>query len=379
VVTSRERLRAALNHVEPDRVPIDLGSTHSCIESYAYEPLKRKLKMGLDRPMRTFVRDHVEPDEELLEYFGVDTRYIRIRPPAGWTLKMEPDNSFVDEWGTRWRKPESSLYYDPVGYPLEHATIDDLEDYPWPVPGDPARTAGLREQARKLYDETGYALCTDTVGLGIFETSWMLRGFQNFLCDLAGDQEFASALMARVCEVKIGMYRQLMAAVGEYLEVVFVSDDLGTQDGPMISLDLFRRMIRPHEERLWRDIKSRTRAKLFLHSCGSVRQFIPDLIEMGLDILNPTQPSAYQMDTAELKRQYGRNLVFWGAVDEQGALSRGTPEQVREEVCRRIHDLAPGGGYVLAPSHNIQADVSPENIVAMYRSALELGRYPIRC
>jgi uroporphyrinogen decarboxylase len=265
-----------------------------------------------------------------------------------------------------------------VGYPLEGATLADLERYPWPDPRDPGRTRGLREEARRLYEETGYAICLDTVGMGTFESCWMLRGLQNFFCDLAADPEFAFALLGKVADFKIALYEELLSAAGEYLDVVFVSDDLGTQRAPMVSLKTYRELIKPHQARVWRSVKSGTGAKLFMHSCGSVRALIPDFIEMGLDVLNPVQPLAAGMDTAELKREFGDRLCFWGAVDEQGVLSTGSPDEVRAEVRRRIRDLAPGGGYVLGPSHNIQGDVSPQNIVAMYQAAQEFGGYPIQ-
>lgn len=367
-----------MEHQEPDRVPIDLGSMHTCIETYAYEPLKRLLGFAPGRPVRTFIRDHAEPDPELLERFGVDTLYLRIGSPDGWRLEIEPDNSFVDEWGARWRKPSGSLYFDPVDFPMTEARLEVVERWPWPDSGDPGRTRGLREKAKRLREETDKAICLDTIGLGIFETSWTLRGIQNILCDLMAEQDFAEALLARIADVKVGIYEQVLDEVGDYVDVVFTGDDLGTQQGPMMSLGLYRKMIKPHDARLWKAIKARTKAKLFCHSCGAVRQFIPDFIEMGLDILNPAQPSAYSMDSAELKRDFGAQLSFWGAVDEQTALSQGTPERVGEEVRRRIRELGPGGGYVLGPSHNIQADVPPENIVAMYEAAREYGTYPIR-
>lgn len=376
-MTPRERVRAALDHREPDRVPLDMGSMHTSIETYAYEPLKRHLGLALDRPMRTFTRDHVEPDPELLEFFAIDTRYVRVQPPDAFKVKLEEDNSFLDEFGTRWQKPPGSLYFDPVGYPLENASLADLERYQWPDPRDPGRTRGLREQARRLHEETDYAVCLDTVGMGTFESCWMLRGLQNFFCDLAADPEFAYALLGKVAEFKIALYDELLREVGEYLDVVFVSDDLGTQRAPMVSLKTYRELIRPHQERLWRSVKAKTRAKLFMHSCGSVRALVPDFLEMGLDVLNPVQPLAAGMDTAQLKRDFGDRLSFWGAIDEQGVLSTGSPADVRAEVKRRIRDLAPGGGYVLGPSHNIQGDVPPENIVAMYQAARDFGRYPI--
>ncbi|MHB1414016.1 MAG: uroporphyrinogen decarboxylase family protein [Chloroflexota bacterium] len=377
-LSHRERVRIALNHQEPDRVPLDLGSMHTSIETYAYGPLKQYLGIALSRPVRTFTRDHVEPDPELLELFDIDTRYLRAGPPDAWTMKLEADNSFVDEFGARWQKPPGSLYFDPVGYPLENATLADLDSYPWPDPHDPGRTRGLREKAKHLYETTDYALCLDTVGLGIFESCWALRGIQNFLCDLVAEPELAYALMGKMTDFKVALYADLMEAVGKCIDVVFVSDDLGTQRAPMMSLPVYRELIKPHQARLWGSIKAGTRAKLFMHSCGSVRAFIPDFVELGLDILNPVQPLAAGMNTAELKQEFGDRLSFWGAIDEQGTLSTGTPEQVREEVRRRIRDLAPGGGYILGPSHNIQGDVTPQNVATMYETARIIGRYPIQ-
>lgn len=378
MLTSRERVQAALEHQEPDRVPVDMGSMHTCIETYAYEPLKRVLGFAPERPVRTFVRDHVEPDPELLERFGIDTLYVRIGAPDAWRLVIEQDNSFVDEWGAVWRKPEGSLYFDPVDFPMASASLGDVERWPWPDPKDPGRTRGLREKAKRLREGTDKAICLDTIGLGIFETAWMLRGIQNVLCDLMADQELAEAMFTKIADVKVGMYEQVLDEVGDLVDVVFASDDLGTQRGPMMSPSVFRKMLKPHEARLFGAIKARTKAKLFCHSCGGIRPFIPDLIEIGLDILNPAQPFAHEMASTDLKREFGQNLSFWGAVDEQSVLPRGTPEQVREEVRTRIRELGKGGGYVLGPSHNVQGDVPPENIVAMYDAAREYGAYPIR-
>ena len=179
-MTPRERVRAALNHREPDRVPLDMGSMHTSIETYAYGPLKQYLGLLPDRPIRTFTRDHVEPDDELLALFGIDTRYLRVGTPDGWRLQIEPDNSFLDEFGSRWQKPSGSLYFDPVGYPLADATVAELEARPWPDPHDPGRTRGLRERAQRLYETTDYALCLDTVGFGIFESLLAAAGPAEF-------------------------------------------------------------------------------------------------------------------------------------------------------------------------------------------------------
>jgi uroporphyrinogen decarboxylase len=372
-MTSRERVVAALNHKEPDAVPFDLGSMHSCVETYAYGPLKEYLNLAVSKPIKTFVRDHVEIDEEILDVLDVDTRYLRIQPPRNWKLEMEEDNSFIDEWGTRYKKPPNSLYFDPVEFPLADASIGDLRRFKCPDPDDPGRINGLREKAKHLYEDTGYALCLDTVGLGIFETTWMVRGLENILCDMAADTKFAHALLEKICEHKIALYRNLLQEIGEYIQVVFVSDDMGTQKAPMMSLELYRKILKPYQLRLWTAVKGFTKAKLFLHSCGSVSQYIPDFIEMGLDILNPVQASATAMETRRLKREFGEDLSFWGAIDEQTVLSVGNPDDVKHEVRKRIEDLAAGGGYVVAPSHNLQADVTPQNIVAMAKAAREYG------
>lgn len=376
-MTSRERMLTALRHQEADRVPIDLGGGTTGIEVEAYDRLKPLL--GFQGQTRTFVRDHVEIDEPILQRFGVDTRYVRVGPPQGYRLQLDPDNSYVDIWGTRWRKPVSSLYYDMVEFPIKDATMDDLKRYRWPDPHDPGRTAGLRERARRLAEETDYAVVLDVTGFGVFEQGWALRGFENFLADLIAEPEFAEALIQGVADYQIALYDHVLAEVGPYVQVVMVAEDLGTQTAPMVSPKTYRRMIKPAQKRVWQFIKSRTDAQLFLHSCGSVRAFIPDLIEIGVDILNPVQVAATGMDPKELKAEFGKDLTFWGGgCDTQKVLTFGTPDEVEAEVRQRIAELAPGGGFVFNQIHNVQPQVPAENIVRMLDAALEYGRYPRR-
>ncbi len=376
-MTSRERMLTALRHHEADRVPIDLGGGTTGIEVEAYDRLKPLL--GFQGQTRTFVRDHVEIDEPILQRFGVDTRYVRVGPPRGYRLQLDPDNSYVDIWGTRWRKPVSSLYYDMVEFPIKDATMDDLKRYRWPDPHDPGRTDGLRERARRLAEETDYAVVLDVTGFGVFEQGWALRGFENFLADLIAEPEFAEALIQGVADYQIALYDHVLAEVGPYVQVVMVAEDLGTQTAPMVSPKTYRRMIKPAQKRVWQFIKSRTDAQLFLHSCGSVRAFIPDLIEIGVDILNPVQVAATGMDPKELKAEFGKDLTFWGGgCDTQNVLTFGTPDEVEAEVRRRIAELAPGGGFVFNQIHNVQPQVPAENIVRMLDAALEYGRYPLR-
>jgi uroporphyrinogen decarboxylase len=373
----RERLLTALRHQEPDRVPVDLGGNSTGIEVEAYNRLKDLI--GFKGETKTFVRDHVEVDEPILERFGVDTRYVRVGPPRGYVMKVEKDNSYQDIWGTRWKKPPSSFYWDMVDYPIKEPTLDALKKYRWPDPKDPGRTDGLRERAKKLFETTDYAIVLDAAGFGVFETGWMLRGVENFLMDLAAEPKFAEELMQGVADYLLALYDRVLAEAGEYLQVVMVGDDLGTQHGPMISPEAYRKLVKPAQKRVWQFIKGRTKAYLFLHSCGSVRKFIPDWIELGLDILNPVQVAAKDMDPGELKREFGKDLTFWGGgCDTQRVLTFGTPDDVEKDVRKRIAQFAPGGGFVFNQIHNIQPQVPPENIVRMFETVLKYGVYPLR-
>jgi len=377
-MTSRERLRKSLRHQEPDRVPIDWGGGPTGIEIEAYDRLKALLGFQ-GPPTRTFVRDHVEIDEPILQRFGIDTRYVRVGAPRGFRVQLDADNSYLDIWGCRWRKPPSSLYYDMVEFPVKEPTQQALQEYQWPDPEDPGRTDGLRERARYLAEETEYGVVLDVTGFGVFEQGWALRGIENFLADLLAEPEFAEAVIQGVADYQVALYARVLAEVGEYLDVVMVAEDLGTQSGPLISPQTYRRMIKPAQRRVWESIKRQTQAKLFLHSCGSVRAFIPDLIEIGVDILNPVQVAAAGMDPAELKAEFGKDLVFWGGgCDTQRVLTFGTPDEVEAEVRRRIGELAPGGGFVFNQIHNVQPQVPAENVVRMMDTALAYGKYPIQ-
>jgi uroporphyrinogen decarboxylase len=375
-MTSRERLLTALRHHEPDRIPIDWGGGTTGIEVEAYDRLKALL--GFHGQTKTFVRDHVEIDEPILQRFGIDTRYVRVGGPRGHRVELAADNSYVDLWGTRWRKPPSSLYYDMVDFPIKDATLEDLRRYHWPDPDDPGRTDGLRERARRLAEETDYGVVLDVAGFGAFEQGWALRGFENFLADVIAEPTFAEALIQGVADYQVALYDRILAEVGPYVDVVMVAEDLGTQAGPMVSPETYRRMIKPAQKRFWQFIKSRTEAKLFLHSCGAIRAFIPDLIEIGVDILNPVQVAAEGMDPKDLKAEFGKDLTFWGGgCDTQKVLTFGTPDDVEAEVRRRVSALAPGGGFVFNQIHNVQPQVPAENIVRMLDTALTYGRYPL--
>ncbi len=384
-MNSRERLVKALNHEEPDRIPIDLGGTDvTSICKGAYRDLMAYLGRNVAEPIRlvNVVEQLPELDDAFLDGFvRCDTRQIRENGPSNWQLEIVDDGdywAFWNEWGIKLRMPKGhGHYFDIVARPLEEATLESLRHFVWPEATDPARWHGLRERAEHLYTTTEHALVVGCIfGGGVFEFPQYLRGIEGFLGDLAADVRFAEALMDRITDTLIAAYSCMLDQVGPFVQVVSVCDDLASQRGPMISPAMYRRLIKPRQAQLIHEIKRRTSAKVLYHICGAARTFLPDLIEIGVDILNPVQVSAEGMETQALKRDFGHDLVFWGgACDAHHTLPFGTPQEVRDEVKRHLEHLAPGGGFVFAPIHNIQDGVPPENIVAMLDTVHEFGRY----
>ncbi|MCL5962363.1 MAG: uroporphyrinogen-III decarboxylase [Chloroflexi bacterium] len=380
-MTHRERALAALQHGEADRVPIDLGSLRiATLHVVAQRRLQEYL--GLDARREKFTSatsQTVFPDERLLIRFGADFRGLCPNPPSNWQFQLNPvDNSFVDEWGIKWVKPPESLYFDIASAPLAFVkAVDDLERYHWPDPRDPARFAGLADKAREIYEGTDYALAiSGPMGGQLIHHSSRLMGLENFFTNLAANEPLVQALLEKVLEFQIAFWDAMLDAVGPYAHVVETGDDLGAQNGPLMNPKTYRRIYKKAHQKLISFIKSKADVKVLFHSCGSVYQFIPDFLEVGIDALNPVQYQTRDMDTKRLKSEFGDRLTFWGgACESQHTLPFGTPEEVREEARKRIADLAPGGGFVFAAVHNIQADVPPANIVALFDTALEFGRY----
>jgi len=362
-VNSRERVMAVLRHESPDRVPVDLDSTAvSGIHQRANDDLKALLGIEADEPVHDVVQGLVVPDERILRRFGVDLRRVALRPSSSATAALPSggEDTYRDEWGMR--RQRTDLYWEIVGHPLADAKVEDLRHYPWPDPHDPGRVAGtsamlstsLAEEAHRLYEETDYALVADFLGGGIFEQALWMRGFERFMMDMVSDEPFATALLDTLLELYIEFYAVYLEAVGPYVQIVAVGDDLGMQTGPLISPRLYRRLIKPRHRELYDFIHSRTEAKIMHHTYGSVFPFVQDLIDVGVDILNPIQTSARGMDPAALKREFGERLVFHGGIDVQQILPFATPERVREEVRHIVATLGQGGGYIFAPSHASQ-------------------------
>jgi uroporphyrinogen decarboxylase len=384
-MNSRERVLMALDHHEPDRVPIDLGG--SAVTSIAI-PTYAALRDHLGLPKKAVetletVQQIAVVDDDVLDFFGIDVVPVFANPPAGYQPvfvdEADGGKSFKDEFGATLRRPKSSCYYDWREFPLHNPSLADLEKMPWPDPADPARYRGLRERVRQLRAGTGRAIFSAApCGHDLFNQLLRVRGMGEGLMDLVANPEFAEAFFERLTETIITAQSLFLEEIGDLIDIHFTADDLTGQTGPLISPTVYRRMIKPRWARIVQAIKARTKAKIFYHSCGALGTFLPDLIEIGVDIINPVQVSAAGMDTAELKKKYGKNLSFWGGgCDTQSVLSRGTPEEVRAEVRRRIGDLAPGGGFVFNPVHNIQPHVPPTNVAMMFREAQTFGAYPI--
>jgi uroporphyrinogen decarboxylase len=294
--------------------------------------------------------------------------------PDSWDLVLEEDDSFVDEWGARYRMPPASHYYDYAAHPLARLRRPaELDDYGWPDPHDPGRYRGLADAVAQAHAAGDRAIMLSIIPAGSWEHTWTLRGMQQALMDLVTQRELYEAILDRTVAFQLAVWEHVLDLVGPMIDVAALSDDLGTQKGPMISPRLYRELFKPRLARVAALIHSRSPAKVYIHTDGSVYQFLPDLIEAGIEIINPVQTDCRDMEPERLKREFGRDLVFWGASCPAAVLEFGTPAEVQAQARRAIEALAPGGGYVFAPIHNIQPQVPPQNIVALLEAARVYG------
>ncbi|MFH1927840.1 MAG: uroporphyrinogen decarboxylase family protein [Chloroflexota bacterium] len=374
-LSHRERVRRALNHEEPDRVPLDLGGRVTSIHQEEYQRLVDRLGISTTYQVDPFY-SVTNPDFRVLERLGVDFYYLFLKAPEYVRAKENPDGTYDNEWSITVKKVE--IHSQRITHPLQNAIPSDLDDFPWPDPNRPERAIGLREKARNLYEQTDYALVAAPVNGGLFEFGQHLRSMAEFMMDLMINKDFANALLDRLMDVHLGLWDTFLAEVGEYIEIAQIADDFGTQNSLLISPTLFREFFKPRYKYMIDFIKNRTNAKVFLHCDGAIFDLIDDFIEMGVDVLNPLQPTAHGMDPARIKSAYGEHLAFHGAIDNQQLLPKGSVEEVRQAVKHVIDALAPGGGYILAAAHIIEPDVPVENVLAMFDTAREYGSYPIR-
>ena len=384
MMNSRERILTTLDHREPDRVPFDLGSCQvTGIHVVAYRNLRKALGFpdgGIE--FCDAVQQLASIDDDVVARMNIDTRGLYPLNSHNWKIIEEDAGdywAYHDEWGiTHHRPKDDGLYYSVVKVPLPRSelTVADISNHPWPDVANPERLAGLSDLARQ-YRDAGYAVVLKDAFAGIFEFAQRIVGMENLLVMMITNEKVTCALFDRLLQLKLDYWQTALAELGDLVDVVTYADDYGTQTSQLISPDMFRRLIKPRLKVLFETfIKYAPHAKRFFHSDGNVRPLIPDFLEIGVDILNPIHIRAQNMAPAGLKRDYGKDLAFWGGgVDTQGILPRGAPQEVKDDVRRNIEALAPGGGYVFNTIHNIQADVPPQNLIAMWEALQEYGVY----
>jgi len=383
-MNSRERLLTTLNHSEPDRVPFDLGSTQvTGIHLAAYRNLRQALGLPpVEAQLCDYIQQLALPDDDVIERLGVDVRGLFPFNSHNWNVHEEDAGQYWvyhDEWGiTHRRAKPDGLYYSIVQVPLggPELSAQDIENHAWPDVADPRRIAGLRELAER-YRRDGYAVVLKSPFAGIFEMAQRIVGMENCLMMMAADKKLVGELFDKLLELKLAFWDLALPQLADVVDVVAEFDDYGAQSSQLISPRMFRQQLKPRLKILFDRLRQLApNARRFFHSCGNVRPLLSDFIEIGVEILNPVHTRAAGMEPAALKRDFGAALVFWGGgVDTQGALPTGTPQEVKDDVRRNIEALAPGGGFVFNPVHNIQADVPPQNIIAMWEALQEYGVY----
>lgn len=398
-MNSRERIIEAINHREPDVLPIDFGGMRSTgINVIAYKRLKEylDLKGGAIKLYDVF-QQLAEPEPELLELLGGDVVQLhRLAPAFGLKIdqwkqtKLFNDfealvprtyNPVPNEKGELEirendtiiaRMPQGGLYFDQVHHPYENVeTFEDIDNIPIPEITD-EELAYLEKEAKRLYEETDKAILA-AFGGNIFEAGQINWGYEKFYIDLAINKDLVHYWLNKLTDAYIRDLEKFMNAVGKYINVIQFGDDLGTQEAPQISVNMYREMIKPYHQRQYEYVRNNyPHVKVFLHSCGAIYDLLPDLIDAGVEILNPVQISAKGMNPSRLKKEFGKDLVFWGGgADMQGLVNAGTLEQIRQHTRELIETFSPGGGYVFNQVHNIQANITPDKIMAIYQTALE--------
>ncbi|NPV51989.1 MAG: uroporphyrinogen decarboxylase [Firmicutes bacterium] len=371
-LSHRERVLYALEHKRPDRVPMDLGGSVTLLNDAAYFRLIEFLKLG--EPVKPYRRGRTANyyDERILDYLDIDFRHVWLHSPKNFIPQVDPDGTVYDEWGIPWRRDVKG-FITIARAVLGNASFDEVIRHPWPDAYGYVRDEGVKERADWIRQNTDYALVAKhVISGGALDYGCFLRGTEQFLIDLLINLDIVEYIVSKVVEVQIALYDILLSSTGPQVDIVEMSQDYGTQNGPLISPKLYRLVFKKSDARVVDFIKSKApQSKVLLHSCGSIVDLIDDFIDVGIDIINPVQPFAAGMDHANLKKRYGNRICFHGGIDIQRILP-GDISVLRRFVAETINTLGSGGGYILAPANNIQGDTPPENIVSMYRTAKEM-------
>lgn len=408
MMNSRERVLSAINHVEPDGIPVDLGATPSSgISAVAYDNLIKHLPIENKRNwVYDVVQQVAQPSDEVLDYFRIDTVDLgrtfntndsdwydftllnggTAQQPAWFHPVLQPDGAYLvfKDGEAIARMPEGAFSYDQIifpfldGYPDGYGSSFDeamgkvlwssLVHSPWDHAGEEAFWETLRENALRLRAASDRAIVL-SAGCNLFEWGTFLRRLDNFLMDLVSEPRHVARLLDALMERHLASLEKICRSVGDVVDIIRLGDDLGMTTGPFMSPGTYRKLFKPRHKVLCDYIKENSRMHAFLHSCGSIYQLIPDLIEAGFEILNPVQTNTRDMAPQRLKKEFGGDVTFWGGgADTRSILNLGTPSQVKDHVSKNIEILSPGGGFVFNTIHNILPDVPPENILAMFEA-----------
>lgn len=404
-MTSRDRVISAINHRQPDKVPVDLGSsTVTGISGIAYSNLKKHLNIESRTRIYDVIQQLAMVEMSIIDLFGVDALDInRVSiDNTGWYDVTLGDGSKAEfpEWFHPVKAEDGSWYtsdnegniiskmsagatffdqmYFPYenGYPLDFSGLKDaMKRISWVVHSHSSNldATELRTRLLDLRESTNKALVMSG-GIKLLEMGFFIRRMDNFLMDLIVEEDKVSEMLDLLVEMNLASLEKKCRSLGDIVDVIRFGDDLGMTSAPFMDLSTFRKLLKPRYKILCDYVKKNSNMKIFLHSCGSVKQFIPDLIEVGFDILNPVQTNCYDMDPLQLKKEFGKDIVFWGGgVDTSSIINRGTPEEVRNDVMRRCEIFSKDGGFVFAPIHNILSEVPPQNIVAAYNAVKEFN------
>lgn len=378
-MTSRERVQCALSFQEPDFVPAAIaGGPYGMVDELYFKLLQL---FSLGTPVKPFRHGHniSYMDDRILDRLGTDLRYVYPSfSPSSPAKKTEDPEIFLDSYGQPW-KCAQPYYYASKGILSEAYQISQIDEIVhWPDPGEAQWFIGTGERAQQLFENSQYWVTARMVtSHGPFQAACDLRGTDNFLTDLVSNQSFAVALLERISDVLCGFLRNYLQACGKYLHMIELpGDDYAGNENLIISPIMFRKFIKPILQRMVNEIKTyRADLKVMLHSDGAIARLIPDFVDCGVDIIHPLEPLR-ATDQSAVKAEFAGRMAFLGGIDISHAMT-GTVVDVRQEVHRCIQQLAPGGGFILAPSNHLQADVPPENVVALFDAAREFGQYPL--
>jgi uroporphyrinogen decarboxylase len=376
-MSRRENFKNTLQHIQPDDIIIDLGgcplstmegkSMFTLLEFLGHEiPQKiEPLKFGKTRRL----------EERLLQYLDIDTRSVgEIYTPKNSLFEEISDKEYIDEWGIR--RVYTGLYWEQVSYPLKDSTIEDLDKFRWPDPDsiDPKEIEQSAIEAKKLFEDTDYVICAEHPIYGVFELGCWMCGFDDFLLRMIMDVEWVEKFFDKIYDYQKRVIENYYGALGKYIHYTSSGDDFATQTSLFVSVEMFSEQIKPYLKKRIAYTKQFTDAAFLHHSCGSVFPLIGELIDAGVEILNPIQPKATYMNPANLKDNYGEKIVFHGGIDTQDLLPFGNRESIEENVKSTIDILNSNGGYLFAAAHTIQEDVPPQNLIYMFEAARKFGK-----